>query len=183
MNPDGTTDRNAVSICGERPIGTRQYETIDGSGGSDALKVTDSADGHIRVEHIIGGREDCVDINNHAAHVLVECPLLEPRGDYVATIKGGSDDIVLRGTVRGHGKIVDVDIGNISDQSDDITRCVALHLIHEAGDPITIRILGAENPILLNSSTQKYVITFAIPKPFRGLFLKFYKQLKKVLPI
>lgn len=183
MNPDGSVDRNAVSICGERPIGDRHYELIDGSAGSDALKVTDSDHGLIRVDHIIGGREDCVDVNNHAANVVVECMLFEPRGDYVGTIKGGSENVVIRGTVRGHGKVVDFDLGNVSDQSDDLTRNVRFDLIHEAGEPITLRILGCENPTFLNAEVQKYVVIFAIPRPFRALFLKVYKQLKKILPI
>lgn len=183
MNPNGTLDVNALSICGVRPVGDCIFGLIDGSAGSDALKVTDSADGRIRVGQIIGGREDCVDVNNHAKGIEVVCELYEPKGDYVITAKGGSRDLTFAGFVRGHGRVVDVDLGNLSDQSDDLTTGVRLNLVHESGEPITVRVLGAEDPVFVNQATQAYRVTFALPRWSRGLFLKLGKQLKKVLPI
>jgi len=164
-------------------MGDRDFDVIDGSGGSDALKITDSSYGMIRVGHIIGGKEDCVDVNNHTSGVRVICDLYEPRGDYVITCKGGSSNIVFEGFVRGHGRVVDVDLGNVSDQSDDLTTGIRLNLVHEAGEPITVRVLGADNPALLNAATQRYDIIFQIPTTWRSLFLKVFKQLKKILPI
>lgn len=180
------SDKNFKSFCGERPLGRRLIGDLIPPDGtySDTLKVTDCADGELYAGHVVGGKEDCCDINNHTSNVRVAAELWEPRGDYGFTIKGGSTNITVAGRYRGHGKVVDVDAGNISDQSDDITGPIYLCLDHELGpqEPITVRILGAMRPVLLNPS-QKYVFIFEIPGFWKSVFLKVYKQLKKILPI
>jgi hypothetical protein len=178
-------DLNLISFAGRRPLGEHVVgDVLAGPERSDALKVTDCANGRIAAGHIRGGKEDCVDVNNHTTNVVIEAALFEPRGKHLATIKGGSGDITLRGKVRGHGSVVDIDLGNIADQSDNVTGRVRLDLVHEAGEPITVRILGAIRPTLLNSHEQRYEVVFALPGFWRSLFLKACKFLKKIgLPI
>ena len=177
-------DKNLFSIWNKNPVGECYVgDLVATLENSDALKISLSSKGFVSAGTIVGGKEDCVDINNHCRDIQVQATLFVPQGDYAFTIKGGSEDITVTGVVRGHGKVVDVDLGNVSDQSDDLTRRVSICLTHENGEPITIRVLGCENPKLLNAGAQKYVYTFRLWKPFRGLFLKTYKQLKKILPI
>lgn len=177
-------DNNLFSICNKVMIGQCAIgDLIVTTEHADALKVSNASNGVIYAGAIVGGYEDCVDLNNHCSDVTIIADLWEPKGDYLATIKGGSNHIQLHGIVRGHGKVVDIDIGNISDQSDDLTTMVMLNLKHEAGEPITIRVLGGDKPVLINEATQKYVYKFVLWAGFRTLFLKVYKQLKKVFPI
>lgn len=177
-------DRNFLSFAGERPLGVKIVGDLvppdDGKPWSDVLKLSNSANGSVRAGHVVGGAEDCVDVNNHCAFLTIEAALWEPRGDYLATIKGGSRNITLRGTVRGHGKVVDVDLGNVSDQSDDVTGPIELDLVHEGGEPITVRMLNAVTPKFANGARQRYVISFQIPGFWRSLFSKAYKLLKRL---
>jgi len=179
-------DNNLFSLAHRRPLGTYIGNDLiaDPAVHSDALKVTDSSDGFIKVGHVIGGREDCVDVNNHCSDLVIEAVLWEPRGLYLATIKGASKRITLRGPVVGHGKVVDVDLGNVSDQSDDLTRDIRLDLTNLNGEPITVRVLGSDRPTLLNSHLQEYKIVFELPRSswVKSMFLKLYKALKKILP-
>ncbi len=182
----GKPDINLLSFAHQRPLGTHHVGDLTPSSfHSDTLKISDCADGMILAGHVIGGKEDANDCNNHCSNVVMQADCWEIRGKYGFTIKGGSSNITLIGLVRGHGSVVDVDLGNISDQSDDITGPVSLQLAHELGsqEPITVRVLGATNPIILNPE-QAYKVIFAIPGPFRSFFLKAYKFLKKLgLPI
>jgi hypothetical protein len=148
-------------------------EIRPGSEISDTLKFTSRLHDFVgNFGHVIGGREDCVDINNHSQRIRIEAGLWEPRGKYLATIKGGSKDIHLSGRVRGHGREVDIDIGNISDQSDDPTGPVYLNLLHERGEPITVRVINGERPLLLNETEQKYKIVLKVPTFWGKLFAK-----------
>lgn len=180
-------DKNFVSLVG------RSHETVaygdlcppDGS-YSDTLKVTACRALTVTAGHIVGSAEDAVDINNHCSSITVVAGLFEPRGKYLATIKGGSSGVMLIGKVRGHGSVTDIDIGNISDQSDNLTRGVVLDLEHELGrhEPIRVRVLGGTRPVLMNASGQRYDVEVVVPGFFRSWFLKGYKLLKRLgLPI
>jgi hypothetical protein len=178
-------DVNLYSIANNPSVGAVVLGNLwaDPTVHADAFKLTNSAHAIIQLGHVKGGYEDCADINNHCQNCTIQADLWEPHGNFLATIKGGSRDITLRGNVRGHGRIVDIDLGNISDQSDDLTGPITLALKHELGEPITVRVLGARAPRMLNSYEQRYEVIFEIPNPFKSFFLKLYKQLKKVLPI
>lgn len=180
-------DNNLLSFAGRRPLGTHFLGDLVANPEvyADALKVTDCDTGTIYAGRVVGGAEDCIDINNHTSDVEIIAGTLEPQGKFIATIKGGSRNITLRSIcVIGHGSEVDIDLGNISDQSDDVTGPVKLALKHRDGDVITVRVLGASRPIFLNEHEQKYEVVFALPKPTRSIFLKIYKFLKKLgLPI
>lgn len=150
---------------------------------SDALKVSACRNLAVAVHGTIyGGKEDCVDINNKCEGAHVYANLMVPQGRYVATIKGGSNGVWLSGQIRGHGKEVDIDIGNVSDQSDNLTRKVYLDLTHEDGpdEPITVRCIGGPRPILANEGLQKYELVFKVPGFWQSWLLKAWKQVKKL---
>lgn len=157
------------------PIDARGHEPpVD-----DALKISASSHLMIFCGAIHGGREDCVDINNKSNGILVDSDF-HPNGKYVATIKGGSSNILLRGIVHGHGTEVDIDIGNVSDQSDNLTTNVRLDLIHAKGEPITVRCIGGPRPILLNEGEQEYRVVLKVPGAIQSCVLKTWKFLKKI---
>jgi len=87
----------------------------------DALKVSGCDYLTVHAGVVKGGNEDVLDVN-HSRHVVVNIEDAYPRGKYVSTQKGASDDITVN--VRrqhGHGKEVDYDYGNHSDQGDGYT--------------------------------------------------------------
>jgi len=178
----GTPDQNYYSICGRENERLVFEQDMEGPAGtSDTLKVTASREVMVVAKRIVGGREDCVDVNNRSQDVSIYAEVFEPRGKYLATIKGGSRNVMLRGGVKGHGSVVDVDIGNISDQSDELTGPVRLDLEHLDGEEITVRVLGGSRPVFVNGDRQKYRVVFEVPGPFKSFFLKAYKFLKRVL--
>ena len=70
---------------------------------------------------VYGGTEDCADFNDGCRNVDVHADEWHPQGQYGFTIKGGSHNITVSGKLVGHGKTVDVDLGNWSDQSNGRT--------------------------------------------------------------
>ena len=126
---------------------------------SDTIKITSRCQFFtLRADVIFGGKEDCVDCNNRAEEIAVYATLFRPQGKYLATIKGGCAGVFLIGRVYGHGKEVDVDLGNWSDQSQEETIGVKLALESNDGKPITIRVLNAKKPKLLDGTgPYKYV--------------------------
>lgn len=169
-----STDKIFHAIGGTDPLGDYVVGDLIPPDDSydDTLKISHCKNGTVRAGRVVGGSEDCLDLNNHCEKLVIEADLWEPRGDYLATIKGGSHAITVRGRVRGHGRVVDIDLGNISDQSDDATTGVALDLLHEAGEPITVRVLNALEPQLLNAVSQRYIVTCKIPGFWRPLWAK-----------
>lgn len=151
-------------------------------GMSDTVKLTSRLTDFSVIFHgeVYGGTEDCVDVNNHSTGLHLSAKCWIPQGKYLATIKGGSSGVTLSGSVRGHGSEVDIDIGNISDQSDNPTGLVYLNLQHEAGDPITVRIVNGVRPVFVNEDVQKYKIVLRVPTFWGSLFAKIVHQLRKI---
>lgn len=132
----------------------------------DALKITSRCTGlNVHAKHIIGGREDCVDINNHATAIKVLSDRWFAQGKYIATIKGGASDVFLWGQITDGGSEVDVDLGNWSDQSQEKTTNVRLHLTRADGKPVIVRVLHADKPALLPSD-KGYRYAFPHPDAF-----------------
>lgn len=176
-----SADVNLLSFAQERPLGVQVVgDLIPLRGMSDTLKVSGSADGEIHAGLVRGGREDCFDANNRAARIKVYADLWQPRGKYIATVKGGSEDIELHGLVDGHGSEVDIDLGNYSEQSDERTRRVVLNLRTKDGSPITYRVLNAEPPILLNAHEQRYEQILKLRGFWGDLFAVLFGWLKQL---
>jgi hypothetical protein len=180
-------DKNLVSIADEVVIDRHFIDLIPPDDSyADTLKFSNATTGVITARRIVGGREDCVDINNGSARLHISAEAWEPRGKYLATIKGGSRDITLAGTVTSHGSEVDVDLGNRSDQSREIVRGIRLDLKTTDGSPIRVRLLLAERPRILNAADQEYRFVFPsqVPLWLRRLGFRAWEWLRKlgVLP-
>ena len=147
---------------------------------SDTVKITSGcADFKLTADAIYGGKEDCVDINNRCVGIEVVANF-HPQGKYVATIKGGVRGVLLKGILNGHGKEVDIDLGNWSDQSSQKTQGVKLDLVAYDQSPVTVRVLNAEKPVLVpGSGPYRYVF----PHPdawYHGLAVWFFFKFRKV---
>lgn len=150
-------DKNFLSICSER-IGERDYVELHPPDDTyaDTLKITGgNRDGRIFVIRIHGGYEDCIDINNHAENIAVHATEMHSGGKYIATIKGHSRNITLRGVIHAPGKSCDIEIGNWSDQCGADTGPVFLDLARADGKPVHVRLLAACNPIIIGGGPYK----------------------------
>jgi hypothetical protein len=148
-------------------------------GTSDTLKFSRVRNLSVVAVGILeGGSEDCIDINNKCRNIFISVPHgIKAFGQYVATIKGGSTNIHLRGMIMQHGSTVDVDLGNWSDQSRDITSNVSLDIWTNTGKPVKWRMLNAAVPKLIGSKYQK---ALSVPSFLRKAFVLFYSALKKI---
>lgn len=155
---------------------TLHYDVIDGRGFAEGLKITSQAqDITVFANKIIGGYEDCVDINNRCKNITVVANEWEPRGKYLATDKGGSENVKLKGKLLAHGTEVDVDGGNYSDQSHKTTEGISLELQAWDGSPVTYRSLDAKSWHLAGGP---YICIFRLWGPFRKVFTYGYALLK-----
>lgn len=114
---------------------------------SDALKVSGCINLSVRAGVVEGGTEDVLDVN-HSQKCAVSIEEAYPRGKYVLTCKGASQDITV--TVRrqhGHGKEVDYDLGNHSDQGNGTTRNTGISA-NAFGEQISVRVLRSDKPRL-----------------------------------
>lgn len=148
--------RNCIS--GERIVG----EHIYGKDYSDAVKCSNVKDVFIKECVIIGGKEDVLDCNRYSENIsLFQC-MLVPTGLFVATIKGGSKNVsFVDCSIDGHGKEVDIDLGNWSDQSEEKATGVLISNCNTMdGSPIRVRVLNADKPVILNCN-----IEYAFPHP------------------
>jgi hypothetical protein len=158
------SDRNKHSFFGEEASGRFvSFDDESGEGYDDLFKFTGKVHNCVvSAGHVTTGREDGVDMNNEAHACVIEAALWDVRGKFLATIKGGSSGCHVGGYVRGHGSSVDVDLGNWSDQNKKRTGANLLALTHEKREPITVRVLHSEEPILA-TGTGPY--KFVFPKP------------------
>jgi hypothetical protein len=146
-----TTDINLLSFVGpdfDNQLIQVGEDIVPGPETADTLKFTSqlyNLEGHYG--YVKAGYEDVVDINNRSSWVVLFGDTWDISGSkYGFTIKGGSHDCAIHGTIRGHGRECDVDLGNWSDQSNDKTRRIVLNLRSEDGSPIRVRVLNADRP-------------------------------------
>lgn len=127
---------------------------------ADTLKLSHAASVDVVGCHIYGGTEDCIDMNRECRDVkILDCDLI-PGGKYAVTIKGGSRGILLRNVVlHAHGSETDIDIGNWSDQSKELTKGVALDNVTMAdGSPVRCRVLWGEAPTVVGGNVKVTVV-------------------------
>ena len=158
----------------EVEVGAEIADTVKFSGVRDFTL-------HIR-GNVIGGYEDCLDLNNLCQRVTVIADGLIPTGRYAITIKGGCEDILIDTTLLDHSKTVDVSLGEHSDQSFKVTREVTLSIAAVDGSKVTYWQFNADRPHLVGS-TGPYDCKIRIPRRFRVVFARVYSWLKKFLPI
>lgn len=148
MALSGQHDRNKLSFVGDQGGATYRADqfsdqlnaegVLDGRGYDDALKLSNASNVTFDSWPILGGDEDCVDVNRGSS-IRVDGQFW-PRGSRVATIKGGAKDVALSGVIHGRAKKFDVVIGQWSDQSNAETGVVYLNLRHDDGSPVTVDI-------------------------------------------
>jgi len=154
-NPDGTSDSNAISLyetnSGEKLV----YEVIDGAGGTAGLKITSRcANLNVLAGTIIGGTENCVDLNNECSGILVQSETYQTRGKYTLSAKT-CNGVIFRGHIALRASQWEVNLGSWSDQSDKIQSNTLLALTADVY-PIRVWVGNAEIPHL--DDPKKYQI-------------------------
>jgi hypothetical protein len=129
-----------------------------------------------------GGYEDCADFNNGCWDVIVRAWGYVANGKYVATIKGRSRNITMRGMILRGGRVADVGLGNWSDQSSGRTEDIVLDLPREDGKPTTYYRMNATTPIPGTGVRLKRC--FHVPGELRRIWVNLHGLLKKLgLPV
>ena len=91
-------------------------ETIDGSGYSEALKISNVSNFKGKDLDIYGGYEDCVDIIRGSNHTLENCVFHCDNSQQGFTIKAGVSDITIKNCVfKGSPSIGYIVLGQYSD--------------------------------------------------------------------
>lgn len=158
-------------------------DPLDGTGFSDTLKFSTSLqDFKGTFDRVVSGSEDAVDVNNLCNGVDVTADLFVLQNCTMGfTVKGGSQNVRLTGIVQGSGKETDVDLGNISDQSQEKTRGVRLNLKKVDGSPVRVRVLNADWPVEEpGSGPYKYVFPWRceLLRRVSVLVLDLYRRLR-----
>jgi hypothetical protein len=96
---------------------------------------------------IAQGKENAVDLNNECRGIALEGSfgVTGNEGEQVFTIKGGTEDVLVKGTIHSRGVKADIVVGAWSDQSTKTSHHLDLSLLrHASGRPLTV-ILGRVN--------------------------------------
>jgi hypothetical protein len=154
MNPDSTQDLNAVSLYETASNSTIDYHRLDGTGHTAALKITShAANLAIAAGTIIGGSENCVDVNNEVRMLHVDVGEYIARGKHAISAKT-SFGCVFTGHIKGRAKRWEVNLGSWSDQSDSLQDGTRLELTAEHY-PIRVWLGNATIPAMDNASKYK----------------------------
>jgi len=127
---------------------------------SDILKLSHATNILVKDCVIYGGKEDCIDMNRYCDNIVVDNCRLASGGLYVATIKGGTKNVTFQDViVTKHGKETDIDIGNWSDQSNEMTKNITLDNVTSTdGKPVRVRVLWADRPLVIGGNVKVTVI-------------------------
>jgi polygalacturonase len=141
---------------------------------SDTLKLSKATNVLVKNCYIVGGKEDCVDMNRYCESITIQDTKVRSNGRYCFTIKGGSKNITLKNIViEQKGSEVDIDIGNWSDQSSDLTTNIILDNVSCLnGDTVNVRVLWGDKPIVIGGNVKVKVV----PK----ILVKIYRLLRKL---
>lgn len=115
---------------------------------NDILKFSGAANVSLLNGVVVAqGKEDSVDMNRFCTNITLQGDfgMGNVQGNSAFTIKGGSKDIQLFGTIHNRNKETDVDIGNWSDQTYDESTNISVHVNHADGKPVRVRIGRASN--------------------------------------
>lgn len=156
MNPDGTPDSNTVSLyetsSGDRPV----YDLIDGSQGTAGLKITSHCRDLVATcDLIIGGRENCVDLNNECDGITVSAKEYRVNGKYALSAKT-CKNVSFIGHITGKPSKWHVNLGSWSDQSRDIQDNTALMLTADTY-PIVVWVGNATVPKMDDPAKYKVI--------------------------
>lgn len=148
-------DDNLESYANQRDIVLAGGPLLDGQDYDDALKFSNCRGVVVRDRTILGGREDCIDINR-GEYLYLHDLNLHPKGKYAVTIKGGAKVVALTDIlISGKGSEVDIDLGNWSDQSGDRVSGVSLtRVTRHDGTPVIVRVLHADMPLVIGGNVK-----------------------------
>lgn len=138
---------------------------------SDIVKLSNASNITLKDCTIHGGKEDCIDMNRNCNSVIIENTFLESNGNYCITIKGGTKNVTIKNvTITNHGKETDIDLGNWSDQSSELTTNITLdNVVSEDGFPVKVRVLWADKPTVIGGNVKVTVIPKCLVKVYRFL--------------
>jgi hypothetical protein len=182
-NPDGSQDVNTVSLYGADSNTVKDYTIIDGRSGTAALKITSKAF-NIRVtaDNLIGGTENCLDLNNECNAITVEAKVYGCEGKYAISAKT-CDNITLRGHISGTPKEWHVNLGSWSDQSNHPQTNTHLALTAD-NYPIMVWLGNADEPIFDDKTKYKIIGFGSYGKLVRGVVMFLWGAAKKIgIPI
>lgn len=189
------SDKNYISLYESSNGQVVNYDILDPSRdlafmsippagiGSDTLKITaDETKGlhpeniTVRGKKIVGMNEDCCD-EQKGRNNDVRFDDWYSGGQYVCTIKGGTQGARRGGCIIKHGSVTDVDIGNYSDQDNNPTTGTRLNFTTKDGSAVKVRVNNGDDPIIENP-TQRYEIKnnrflYSIYRFFKDLLKKF----------
>jgi hypothetical protein len=187
----GTIWRNGEWLFGpnfngemRRHVEAGHQATFDPAQIADTIKLSGVRNFELTLlGEVVGGYEDCVDINNRCSNVTIYArDGFCGTGRYVLTIKGGSQDIYVSGPVLAPGRECDACLGNWSDQSREPTTNVGLDLSRD-GRPVRWRNLNATPPAFTRRSGP-YRRLLSVPGFLRPAFVWAYGLGKRLgLPI
>ena len=153
-------------------LGDIDASGVDAQGNrySSALKFSTSLkDFTLIVGDVIGGKDACIDINNSCDGVEITAKSLTPTGEFVATVKGNSQNVKIHcDDVRSKGSVVDVIGGDWSDQSHLYVLKWVLDLARKSGGTISVWCLAALKPTELRGP---YKYNFPHPDAFYHDFI------------
>lgn len=150
--PEGFTHR-FLTEDEKGPAGIHLGDIYCPDGYQDALKLSGVSGLFVFAGQVKGGSEDVIDVN-HCTVCNITIAEAFPQGKYIATIKGGSRNISLSVISQvGHGKEVDYDLGNWSDQSQEKTTGISLFA---QGETATVRAINSDKPNLNSLCSWKY---------------------------
>jgi hypothetical protein len=179
-------DINLISFNGPQDNGqsvdlTPDGPIVPGPEISDTLKFsTGLTNFYGRFPSVTSGMEDCIDVNNQCDLVNITVDELVFHGTMGVTIKGGSTNIrVTAHNCKGHGKETDVDIGNWYDQSSEPTTGVMLDISRSDGEPVYVRVINGDTPMLMPDSGP-YKFIFPWPWIPRGIVVPIFNLLHKL---
>jgi hypothetical protein len=145
---------------------------------SDTLKFSNCTEATVGFCVIHGSDEDVIDINNYCNEITIHGCDFYVKGKFGLTIKGGSKNVtVSRCNFIGSGKETDIDIGNWSDQSSELTTGIVLENLTRAdGKHVRVRVLWGDAPTVIGGKVKVTVYPKIIVKIIR-LAQKVYKKL------
>jgi hypothetical protein len=179
MNPDGSQDNNAVSLYDTDSNKVLTYDEIDGSGGTAALKITSKCKVlSVVVGHLIGGSENCLDLNNECEAITVRCDNYEVRGKYAISAKTCSRCMFL-GHITGKPSKWHFNLGSWSDQSSKTLTGTHLAVTADAY-PILVWVGNSELPTFDDPLKYKVIGFGRYGAVVRGLVMFFWGVAKKL---
>lgn len=156
-------DRNALSYVGPHDNGRNvdlRGDVIDpGEGGASGLKCTGRlCDFFGRFGRVVGRKDAVVDCNDRVERVLLSIAQADPRGQFVATIKGGARDVHLHiREILQHARRADLITDDWSDQSHLPTSGIVYDCRMADGSAVTVLALKTKPSFVPGSGPYRFV--------------------------